>query len=171
MTELTHKPRGYISPSEWDSGALALFLRHNTNWTHTENTDSHYRYQYLWSGLNMGVNLGLWQVRHQSNLRYANSNQSGSAWRYNSVRTWVQRPVASINSILSLGDSYTDSSLFGSLSFNGAKLVTDERMRPQGKRGYAPEVRGVAASSAHVVVKQLGKVIYENQRSAGPILY
>ncbi|ELP04283.1 fimbrial outer membrane usher protein StbC, partial [Salmonella enterica subsp. enterica serovar Enteritidis str. 50-5646] len=27
-------------------------------------------------------------------------------------------------------------------------------MRPQGKRGYAPEVRGVAASSAHVVVKQ-----------------
>ncbi|MDI5424899.1 fimbria/pilus outer membrane usher protein, partial [Salmonella enterica subsp. enterica serovar Kentucky] len=42
------------------------------------------------------------------------------------------------NSILSLGDSYTDSSLFGSLSFNGAKLVTDERMRPQGKRGYAP---------------------------------
>lgn len=79
MTELTHKPRGYISPSEWDSGALALFLRHNTNWTRTENTDSHYRYQYLWSGLNMGVNLGLWQVRHQSNLRYANSNQSGSA--------------------------------------------------------------------------------------------
>ncbi len=168
MTELTHKPRGYISPSEWDSGALALFLRHNTNWTHTENTDSHYRYQYLWSGLNMGVNLGLWQVRHQSNLRYANSNQSGSAWRYNSVRTWVQRPVASINSILSLGDSYTDSSLFGSLSFNGAKLVTDERMRPQGKRGYAPEVRGVAASSAHVVVKQLGKVIYETNVPPGP---
>lgn len=168
MTELTHKPRGYISPSEWDSGALALFLRHNTNWTHTENTDSHYRYQYLWSGLNMGVNLGLWQVRHQSNLRYADSNQSGSAWRYNSVRTWVQRPVASINSILSLGDSYTDSSLFGSLSFNGAKLVTDERMRPQGKRGYAPEVRGVAASSAHVVVKQLGKVIYETNVPPGP---
>lgn len=168
MTELTHKPRGYISPSEWDSGALALFLRHNTNWTRTENTDSHYRYQYLWSGLNMGVNLGLWQVRHQSNLRYANSNQSGSAWRYNSVRTWVQRPVASINSILSLGDSYTDSSLFGSLSFNGAKLVTDERMRPQGKRGYAPEVRGVAASSAHVVVKQLGKVIYETNVPPGP---
>ncbi len=70
----------------------------------------------------MGVNLGLWQVRHQSNLRYANSNQSGSAWRYNSVRTWVQRPVASVNSILSLGDSYTDSSLFGSLSLTGLNL-------------------------------------------------
>lgn len=80
----------------------------------------------------------------------------------------VQRPVASVNSILSLGDSYTDSSLFGSLSFNGAKLVTDERMRPQGKRGYAPEVRGVAASSAHVVVKQLGKVIYETNVPPGP---
>ena len=33
MSELMHRPRGYIPPSQWDSGALALFLRHNTNWT------------------------------------------------------------------------------------------------------------------------------------------
>ncbi|HEY2451250.1 MAG TPA: fimbrial outer membrane usher protein [Scandinavium sp.] len=167
MAALSRQPRGFISPSEWDSGALALFLRHNTSYTLTENTDSHYRYQYLWSGINAGTNIGLWQVRHQGNLRYVDSSQSGSAYRYNAVRTWVQRPVESLNSVMTLGDSYTDSSLFGSISFNGVKLATDERMWPQGKRGYAPEVRGVAASSAHVVIKQLGKVIYETHVPPG----
>jgi outer membrane usher protein len=167
MAALSRQPRGFISPSEWDSGALALFLRHNTSYTLTENTDSHYRYQYLWSGINAGTNIGLWQVRHQGNLRYVDSSQSGSAYRYNAVRTWVQRPIESLNSVMTLGDSYTDSSLFGSISFNGVKLATDERMWPQGKRGYAPEVRGVAASSAHVVIKQLGKVIYETHVPPG----
>lgn len=87
MSELMHRPRGYIPPSQWDSGALALFLRHNTNWTHTDNTSQHFRYHYLWSGINVGSNIGLWQLRHQGNLRYADSNQSGSAWHYNRVRT------------------------------------------------------------------------------------
>ncbi|WP_177335341.1 fimbria/pilus outer membrane usher protein, partial [Klebsiella variicola] len=44
----------------------------------------------------------------------------------------------------------------------------DERMWPQGKRGYAPEVHGVASSSARVVIKQLGKVIYETHVPPGP---
>ncbi|MFJ3455672.1 fimbrial outer membrane usher protein [Scandinavium goeteborgense] len=170
MDALARTPRGYIPPSEWDSGALALFVRHNTSYTVTENSDSHFRYQYLWSGINAGTNLGLWQLRHQGNLRYVDSSQSGSAYRYNSVRTWVQRPIESLNSVMTLGDSYTDSSLFGSLSFNGVKLTTDERMWPQGKRGYAPEVRGVAASSAHVVIRQLGKVIYETHVPPGPFV-
>lgn len=168
MSELMHRPRGYIPPSQWDSGALALFLRHNTNWTHTDNTSQHFRYHYLWSGINVGSNIGLWQLRHQGNLRYADSNQSGSAWHYNRVRTWVQRPLTAIDSIMAFGDNYTDSSLFGSLSFNGIKLATDERMWPQGKRGYAPEVHGVASSSARVVIKQLGKVIYETHVPPGP---
>lgn len=168
MAELSRTPRGYISPEEWDSGASAIFLRHNTSYTHNENTDSHYRYQYLWSGINAGTNLGLWQLRHQGNLRYVDNNQSGSAYRYNSVRTWVQRPIEQLDSIMTLGDAYTDSSLFGSLSFNGIKLATDERMWPQGKRGYAPDVRGIAASSARVVISQLGKTIYETNVPPGP---
>ncbi|MEJ5071438.1 fimbrial outer membrane usher protein [Enterobacter ludwigii] len=170
MDALARTPRGYIPASEWDSGALALFIRHNTSYTVTENSDSHFRYQYLWSGINAGTNLGLWQLRHQGNLRYVDSSQNGSAYRYNSVRTWVQRPIESLNSVMTLGDSYTDSSLFGSLSFNGVKLTTDERMWPQGKRGYAPEVRGVAASSAHVIIRQLGKVIYETHVPPGPFV-
>lgn len=170
MTELQRTPRGFIPASEWDEGMMALFLRHNTRYTWTENTDSRYRYQYLWSGINAGINLGLWQVRHQGNLRYADSSINGHDSSYNAVRTWVQRPIEQIDSALAMGDNYTDSSLFGSLSFNGVKLATDERMWPQGKRGYAPEVRGVATSRAHVVIKQLNEVIYETDVPPGPFV-
>lgn len=94
---LLHSPRGFIPVSEWDAGETALFLRHNTNFYHTENTDSHLRYDYLWSNINSGLNLGLWQVRHQGNLRYADDNQTGDTTntmrlppRYNGLyRNWT----------------------------------------------------------------------------------
>lgn len=164
---LLHSPRGFIPVSEWDAGETALFLRHNTNFYHTENTDSHLRYDYLWSNINGGFNLGLWQVRHQGNLRYADDNQTGGHYKYNAVATSVQRPLPQLDSIIAFGDNYTNSSLFGNLSFNGVKLSTDQRMWPQGKRGYAPEVRGVATTTAHVVVRQQGKVIYETTVAPG----
>lgn len=164
---LLHSPRGFIPVSEWDAGETALFLRHNTNFYHTENTDSHLRYDYLWSNINGGLNLGLWQVRHQGNLRYADDNQTGGHYKYNAVATSVQRPLPQLDSIIAFGDNYTNSSLFGNLSFNGVKLSTDQRMWPQGKRGYAPEVRGVATTTAHVIVRQQGKVIYETTVAPG----
>ena len=164
---LLHSPRGFIPVSEWDAGETALFLRHNTNFYHTENTDSHLRYDYLWSNINGGLNLGLWQGRHQGNLRYADDNQTGGHYKYNAVATSVQRPLPQLDSIIAFGDNYTNSSLFGNLSFNGVKLSTDQRMWPQGKRGYAPEVRGVATTTAHVIVRQQGKVIYETTVAPG----
>ncbi len=164
---LLRTPRGYIPVSEWDRGIPALSLRHNTNYYRTENRDNNYRYGYLWSALNAGSNIGLWQLRHQGNLRYYDSSVSGSEYKYNAVRTWVDRPIPAIESMLTLGDSYTSNSLFGSLSFNGVKLASDQRMWPQGRRGFAPEVRGVAGASARVVVRQLGQIIYETSVPPG----
>lgn len=165
---LYRQPRGYIPVSQWDSGGLGLFVKHNTNYYETSNTGG-YKTKNLWSGLNSGTNIGLWQLRNQSNLRYTDNN-GRTSHKWTSVRTNAQRPLPSINSLVTLGDSYTNSSLFGSLSFNGVKLASDTRMMPQGKRGYAPEVRGVASTTARVVVSQLGKTIYETVVSPGPFV-
>ncbi|AVF37626.1 fimbrial outer membrane usher protein [Rahnella sikkimica] len=165
---LYRQPRGYIPVSQWDSGGLGLFIKHNTNYYETRNTGG-YKTKNLWSGLNSGTNIGLWQLRNQSNYRYTDNN-GRTSHKWTSVRTNAQRPLASINSLITFGDSYTNSSLFGSLSFNGVKLASDTRMMPQGKRGYAPEVRGVASTTARVVVSQLGKTIYETVVSPGPFV-
>lgn len=168
MAALNKNPRGYIPASEWDQGMTALFLRHNTNYSWTENSGAAYRYQYLWSGITSGTNIANWQVRHQSNLRYLSNSSGGSSYRYNPVRTWVQRPLAQLNSLLTIGDNYTESNLFGSLPFNGIKLSTDQRMWPQSRRGYAPQINGIASSNARVVIKQLNKVVYETSVPPGP---
>lgn len=165
---LNRQPRDYIPISEWDAGAPLMFLRHNTSFTRNILRDSHYNY--LWSMINAGGNLGMWQLRHQANLRYMESSTGGDHYKWNSVRTWVQRPLPTISSELMVGDTFTDSSMFGSMSFNGVKLATDQRMWPQGRRGYAPEVRGVATSNARVLIRQAGNVIYETQVPPGPFL-
>ncbi|KKY78436.1 fimbrial assembly protein [Enterobacter cloacae] len=164
---LVHMPRGYIPVSEWVSGVPVMYLRHNTNFTRTDDTRNDFSYNYLWSAVNAGTNLGLWQVRHQGNLRYYESDVAGSEYKYNLVRSWIERPLPGIDSVLAIGESYTSNSLFGSLSFNGIKLATDTRMWPQSRRGFAPEVRGVAATSAHVVIRQLGQIIYETDVPPG----
>lgn len=169
MTEMVNRPRGYISPDELDAGGNILFISHNTNYTKTIGSHGNSSYQYLWSGIKTGINFGLWQVRHQGNFRY-NSQSTRNQFDYSPVRTWIQRPIDSIDSELKIGDSYTKDSLFGSLSFRGLQMSTDERMLPQSQRGYAPEVRGVASSSARVIVSQLGKQIYETTVPPGPFV-
>ncbi|WP_410174104.1 fimbrial outer membrane usher protein [Pantoea vagans] len=168
--ELIHLPRGTIPVAEWDKGITALFIRHNTNYNWTKNTVSGYQYQYLWSGMTAGTNIDNWQLRHQGNLRFVDNNVTGSDIRYTTVRTWLQRPIEPLDSLLTLGDSYTESSQFGSLAYNGLKLTTDERMRPQSRRGYAPEIRGMASTSARVIVRQLNRVIYETSVAPGPFV-
>ncbi|MGU3525046.1 fimbrial outer membrane usher protein [Enterobacteriaceae bacterium C23F] len=165
---LNRLPRDYIPVSEWQAGEPLIFLRHNTNFT--RNVTNETSYNYLWSMVNIGANAGMWQLRHQANLRYRHSSDSGDAYKWNAVRTWGQRPLPALSSELTVGDAYTDNSVFGSLSFNGIKIATDKRMWPQGKRGYAPEVRGVANTNAHVVVRQANRVIYETQVPPGPFL-
>ncbi|PLL71151.1 hypothetical protein CWN76_24590, partial [Klebsiella quasipneumoniae] len=39
--------------------------------------------------------------------------------------------------------------------------MSDDQMLPQSRRGYAPEIRGVANTSAKVTVRQGDQVIYE----------
>lgn len=165
---LNRLPRDYIPVSEWDAGAPLVFLRHNTSFTRNLMRDSHYNY--LWSLINAGGNLGMWQLRHQANLRYMDSSTGGEHYKWNAVRTWVQRPLPTISSEMMVGDTYTDSSMFGSMSFNGVKLATDQRMWAQGRRGYAPEVRGVANTTARVLISQAGNIIYETQVPPGPFL-
>jgi len=165
---LNRQPRDYIPVSEWDAGTPLLFLRHNTSFNRTLLRNNHNNY--LWSMINAGGNLGMWQLRHQANIRYMESSTAGDHYKWNSVRTWVQRPLPAISSQLTAGDTFTDSAMFGSVSFNGVKLATEQRMWSQSRRGYAPEVRGVATSNARVVISQGGNVIYETQVPPGPFL-
>ncbi|WP_028631745.1 fimbria/pilus outer membrane usher protein [Pseudomonas parafulva] len=164
------KPRGYVSPREWEGGSSMAFVNYDANLYRSRygfdgNGDSSYGYL----GLNGGVNLGLWRLRHQSNYSYTTFGGNRLS-KWNSVRTYAQRAIPQWRSELTVGDSYTEGNLFGSVGFRGARLASDDRMLPDSQRQYAPQVRGTANSSARVVISQDGSKVHETTVAPGPFV-
>ncbi|WP_260436144.1 fimbria/pilus outer membrane usher protein [Burkholderia sp. Bp9143] len=159
---LLRNPRGYVSPALWDGGVPSATIKYNANVFRS--SSSGYESTQGFLGLNAGVNIANWHFRH--NGTYTAQSQGDS--RYQSLNTYVQRDLPAWRSQLKIGETYTDGSLFDSVGLRGATLETDDRMLPDSMRGYAPVVRGVASSNAHVAVSQNGAVLYETNVAPGP---
>ncbi|WP_145606795.1 fimbria/pilus outer membrane usher protein [Yersinia intermedia] len=157
--------RGAVPEGHLSVGETVAFTSYDTNYYHTTASGSTTESTYL--GLNSGFNVGLWQFRQQSSFtRYLSDNSPGSS-QWNAIRSFVQRPLPSIGSQLTLGDNFTSGSLFSSLGFRGIQLETDDRMVPESQRGYAPTIRGVASTTAKVSVSQSGMQIYQTTVAPG----
>ncbi|WP_252341777.1 fimbria/pilus outer membrane usher protein [Escherichia coli] len=159
---LTPRPRGYISPDSWQTGVPAAFIGYDVN---------HYQYQgnyaknsQTWLGVRAGFNLEGWALRHRGSENWNN----GSAEGYHGIETNIQHDVPTLRSQLTFGDFTTSGDIMDSISLRGGRLASDDRMLPGSLRGYAPVVRGVAASNARITIRQNGNVIYETTVPAGP---
>lgn len=162
-----YRARGYVSPEQWDPGVTAAMLNYNANAYHTRSGGIDQTAGFL--GINAGLNLGPWRLRHDSNLTWASAvGDQPSEHRWQSIATYARRDIAAWQAQLTLGDSYTSGELFDSIGVRGVQLATDDRMLPDSLRGYAPTVRGVAQSNARVTIRQNGLLIYETTVSPGP---
>lgn len=153
--------RNAVSPDLWDDGINAGFANYNYNAFRTSNGGVSQMQQYL--GLNTGLNLNGWYLRHDGGLRISDAGKR----TYQSVGTYVRRDVSALKAAVTLGDGYTDGQLFDSIGFRGVMLTTDERMLPSSQRGYAPVIRGQARSNAKVNISQNGITLYETSVPAG----
>ena len=158
-------PRGWTDPTLWDQGINALRVNYLFTGFHSNNTGGANDESYFLS-LNNGLNLGAWRVRN--NATYRDSRQEKREW--NSLQTYVQRDIQGWKSQLTLGEYESPSELFDGFSFTGVMLESDEAMRPDSMRGYAPVIRGTALSNARVIIKQGGFILYEKEVSPGPFI-
>ncbi|MFP3541095.1 fimbria/pilus outer membrane usher protein, partial [Pseudomonas sp. SIMBA_044] len=94
-------------------------------------------------GLRNGLNLGAWRLRNESNC----SRSTGRPNTFKSNRSYVQHDVTALKGQFSAGDIFSDTDLFDSVRYRGLKLASDEGMRADSERGYAPIIRGVAETS------------------------
>ncbi len=164
---LRQLPRGYVSPASWDPGMTAAMLNYNLNSYHTQSHGFSQTSTYL--GLKSGLNVGHWHLRQQSTVTWQSGHNGMPASRHwNNIDAYAQRDLPSLRSRLTLGDSYTDGTVFDSLGLRGVQLATDDRMLPQSLRGYAPVVHGVAETNAKVTITQNGVQIYQTSVSPGP---
>lgn len=158
-------PRGWTDPTLWDHGINALRVNYLFTGFHSNNKNSANDRSYFLS-LNNGLNLGAWRLRNNST--YRDSRQEKREW--NSLQTYVQRDIQGWRSQLTLGEYESPSELFDGFSFTGVMLESDEAMRPDSMRGYAPVIRGTALSNARVIIKQGGFILYEKEVSPGPFI-
>lgn len=166
---LAHQPRGYVAPEYWDEGVPALLLNYNLNGYRSRSAGHMQTFGYL--GLNAGVNLGAWHLRHHAALNWQGGRSGQPAQRrWQNIDSYVQRDLPAWRAQLTLGDAYTSGELFDSVRLRGVRLATDDRMLPDSLRGYAPTVRGVAESNARVSIRQNGVVIYEATVAPGPFV-
>ncbi|MFX1762715.1 fimbrial biogenesis outer membrane usher protein [Paraburkholderia sp. A1RI-2L] len=161
---MSRNARGWVDPKYWDNGVPAATVQYNANVYHTAGSGLSNTQAYL--GLNTGVNVGAWRFRYNGNI----TSNSGAGTHVQSMQTYLQRSFTPIKSQLTLGDSYTDGSIFDSFGVRGAQIGTDDRMYPESQRGYAPTVRGIANSNAKVEVRQNGNIIYETTVAPGPFV-
>jgi outer membrane usher protein FimD/PapC len=155
-------PQGYVSPELWDEGVTSATLGYNANTFRYSGHGFSGTQSFL--GLTAGINIGSWHLRQQSSIQQA----TGQGTSYQNIATYLQHDIPSWKSQLILGDSYTDGAVFDSIGVEGVQLVTDDRMLPDSMRGYAPVIRGIATSNAHLTVTQNGNRLYETVVAPGP---
>lgn len=156
--------RGTVSPELWDSGVPAFLLGYNVNGYTSESHGE--TFSSLFAGVNAGLNLGAWYLRHNGSYNQMSNGPS----QYTSINSYLQRDIPQLKGRMLLGESNTTGQLFDTLPFTGVQLATDERMLPESQRGYAPEIRGIARTNARVTVTQNGQVLYETTVTPGEFL-
>ncbi len=154
--------RGYVDPALWDAGVSAAFINYqlssNRNSTEGQNTLSNNL------GLRNGINLGGWRLRNESNFNSSTDRPS----TFKSNRTYVQHDMTALKGQFSAGDIFSDADLFDSVRYRGVKLGSDDGMRADSERGYAPIIRGIAQTSATVEIRQNHYILYTANVPPGP---
>jgi len=160
---LRRTPRGSVSPELLDDGVPSATISYNLNTFHSTGAGAGTS---TFLGLDTGLNAGPWHFRQRSSMSW--QSVGTTQYDYQNIATYVQRDISSWRSQLTFGDAYTDGAVFDSYAVRGVNLASDDRMRPDSSRGYAPLVRGVARSNARVTVTQDGNKLYETTVAPGP---
>lgn len=161
--------QGYVDPSVWDSGINAGFISYSATAYQSKNNFSTQRNQTnAFMSLNTGFNIGRWQLRHNAQMQWNNSNGQTKPFSYTTTNTYLQSAIPQYHSVITIGDHFTNGDVFDSFGYRGIDLSSDDRMLPNSMQGYAPQIRGNAKTSAKVEVRQQGQMIYQINVSPGP---
>lgn len=153
--------RDEISQDSWDQGVTALFINYGASGAHNK-SEQGLSSNDTFVRLNSGINVGAWRLRNGASY---STGYSGS--RLESIDTYLHTDIPSVKGQLTLGDTSSVDRVFDSVQFRGMQLYSDEQMKPDSARGFAPVVRGIAKSDAQVTIRQNGYIVYQTQVAPG----
>ncbi|EAX4319133.1 fimbrial biogenesis outer membrane usher protein [Salmonella enterica subsp. enterica serovar Richmond] len=166
--------RGTMDPARWENGIAALFSTYRfsgaNTWQNNKTAEDSKTDSYFLT-LNNGINLGAWRLRNAATGSWSHQETEQGASRHS--RQWknnetvLLRDIGELRSRLSIGQTSTTGDIFESVNFTGAQLASEQSMWPDNRRNFAPVIRGIAAGSARVTVRQNSNTIYETWVPAG----
>ncbi|MDN0089296.1 fimbria/pilus outer membrane usher protein [Yersinia nurmii] len=162
---LEYYDKNYTPPEQWDNGIAGLMMDYRIIGNTRQNKHED-RVNSLSAFGTTGANLGAWRFRGDYQFANYSNNEGNQSLDFNNIHAF--RPLPSIKSQLTLGQTYLTSDIFDTLSYSGIKLASDERMLPPSLRGYAPRITGIAKTNAKVTVSQQGRTIYLTTVPPGP---
>jgi outer membrane usher protein len=157
---LARQGNSSVSAAMLSWGENAGFVNYNANHYQTQGATSNFL------GLNAGVNIEGWQLRHTSFLTQSSGAQATN--QFSSGETFVRRPLLDWKSSLALGDTNSFSPVIGGVPLRGLRLSSDEGMMSDEERAYRPVIRGIARSNARVRILQNKVVFLEQNVPPGP---
>lgn len=156
--------RGYIPPERWDNGINAAMINYNFSGSQNHNDSGNTENQYV--NLTSGLNLYSWRFRdYRTWSSYRSQHGTYQQWRH--IKSYAERPLIGLRSVLQVGDTVTNGDVFDSLNIRGGQIFTDDNMYPDSRRGFAPTVRGHARTNARVNITQNGYTVYQTFVSPG----
>lgn len=168
---LEYSDTTWLPPSRWDNGILGILADYNANFSIRKN---YHRGEVQTGNISgsLGANAGAWRLRadYQGYYSHSTESQQSSQKNFSFTRTYLYRPLPSINSKLTMGeiDVASDIRPDSTWRYMGLSLASDDTMLPPRMRGYAPEITGVAQTNAQVTVSQDGRILYDSTVAAGP---
>lgn len=158
---LLPKVKGIAPMQLWDDGIPAIFMNYQTNTQQIEYQGAYKsRSESYYAQLQPGLNIGAWRLRSSA------SWQKNQGWQRSYI--YAERGLNEIKSRFTLGESYSDGSIFDSIPFTGGKLASDKSMVPYDQWSFAPTVRGVARTQARVEIQQNGYTVSNELVPSGP---
>lgn len=154
---MSRRRPGAAAPAQWDRGVTAALLSWRASVRHA--ISSHRPDTSVHVGADAGINAGAWRLRH-----------AGAWWgrRYGPRHTYVERLLAGWRSQLRAGAFPLADDMFAPVQLRGISLASDARMAADALGGYAPRVKGMAASHAIVRITQNGILLRELAVPPGP---
>lgn len=159
---MLNRPRDYIPESQWQQGINAGLLNYSVTGQRNAPRHNGATIDSQFVSLQPGLNLGPWRLRNYSTYSHSDNNS-----RWESVYSYLARDIHTLRSQLVVGNTYTSSGIFDSLSFTGLQLSSDKEMLPDSLHGFAPTIRGIARTTAEVSVYQNGYSIYKTTVAPG----
>ena len=116
--------------------------------------------------LEQGLNIGSWRLRTSSNGNYGDVQ----GWNWQSNQLYAQTDLLSLQSQLTVGETFAPGQYLSSYAITGVTLATYSPMLAPSERSYAPVLTGIANTNARVVVFQNGYRVHETNVAPGPFV-